>query len=67
MIRKECGSWTNEAREFAEDVMSTLQPVFDTYKDKFNFEEIFYIVSTTMDEIIINELLGLTINKNKEG
>ncbi len=66
MIRSENGGWTQEAIEFSEDVTRTLKLIFNKYKDKFNFEEIFYIVVTAIERRILREAIDLKRNKQED-
>ena len=58
-IRDEKYNWTQEARDFSYIIKEVLTPLFDEYKQVFTFEEIYYLICRTADDIIIDEALGL--------
>lgn len=57
-IRDENYEWRKEAKDLSRVISDTLKPVFDEYKDKFTFEELYYLVCTEFHEIILLEILG---------
>lgn len=67
-IRNENGKRTKEAIDFSEAVRKVLEPIFDKYKNEFTFEEMYYLICTEFNEIILDEILHLRcpINHIKE-
>jgi len=58
-IRDKNYNWEQEALDFSQVVGQVLKPIFNEYKDKFTFEEMYYLVCTEFHEIILDECLGL--------
>lgn len=58
-IRDEKYNWKQEAIDLSDIIKEVLQPIFDEYKNVFTFEELYYLVCRTFDDIIIDESIGL--------
>lgn len=58
-IRNQNYIWTENAKELAEEVRESLMPIFDKYKNQFTFEEMYYLVCTEFNDLIIDEVLCL--------
>lgn len=58
-IRNQNYIWTEDAKEFAEEVRKSLKPIFDKYKNQFTFEEMYYLICTEFNDLIIDEVLCL--------
>ena len=56
-IRDNNYNWTNEAELCSKEIQKALKPVLEKYKDKFSLEELFYMVSTEFNEMIMIEIL----------
>lgn len=64
MIRKESNlSWTLEADNARRDTQSFLKPLFDDLRRReFSLDEIYYIVSCALHEMILQYVIN---NRNK--
>lgn len=56
-IRDENNEWSKEAKDLSLIIGDTLKPIFNEYKDKFTFEELYYLVCTKFHEIILLDIL----------
>lgn len=66
-IRDKNYNWTQEAIDLSCTIKEALTPIFDEYKQNFTFEELYYLVCHTFDDIIIDESLGSKFpNYNEE-
>lgn len=66
MIRNENGNWTPEALACSKDAKDILKPLYNEYKNWLSDEEIYYIVSNEMMEIIIFERFDEAAKKVEE-
>ena len=58
-IRNKDMPWRAESIEFSDKIMELIEPIFNTYSEKFTDEEIFYLITRTVDDIIIDKALEL--------
>ena len=56
-IRDENNNWNKEAKDFSQVVDNALKPILNNYKNRFTFEEMYYLVCTEFHEIILDEIL----------
>ena len=58
-IRKRDMNWRAESIEFSNTIRRLIEPVFNAYSEKFTDEEMFYLITHTVDDIIIDKALDL--------
>lgn len=58
-IRNKDMNWRAESIEFSDKIRELIEPIFNTYSEKFTDEEMFYLITHTVDDIIIDKVLGL--------
>lgn len=56
-VRDENYSWKEESYECTEKINEALEPIFDKYKDIFSFEDLYYLICTEVNNIIIHKVL----------
>ena len=57
-IRDRDMNWRAESIEFSDTIRRLIEPVFNAYSEKFTDEEKFYLITHTVDDIIIDKALG---------
>ena len=55
-IRDENHCWKNEAQECIREVNKLLSPIFEKYSDKFSYEDLYYLICTEVNSIIMREV-----------
>ena len=58
-------NWKSDSREFSDTIRRLIEPVFDAYSKTFTYEEMFYLITHTADNIIIDRTLSLKYNGYK--
>ena len=58
-IRNKDMHWRAESIEFSDKIRELIEPIFNTYSEKFTDEEIFYLITRTVDDIIIDKALDI--------
>ena len=58
-IRDENMNWKSNSCEFSDTIRRLIEPVFDAYSKTFTYEEMFYLITHTADDIIIDRALSL--------
>ena len=56
---------TPEADALTKELEDVINPIFDKYKDKYSFEDMFYLVSDVVHRKIIQEVMHRRANVNK--
>lgn len=72
-IRDEKYNWKNEAEECSKEIKKCLEYIFEKYGDKFTLEDLYYLVCTEANEVIMFEIFKKkeemyktkTLDKNK--
>lgn len=65
MIRDKNYTWTKEGNDALNQARETLTPLFDSLKDKFSHEEIYYAVNCALHEMILKDALDHRYGKVK--
>ena len=63
-IRNDRNRLTVEAIKFAIDIRKNLKPIFDKYKEQFSYEDMYYLVCTQFNDLILDEILDLNTDTN---
>ena len=63
-IRNDRNRLTVEAIKFAIDIRKNLKPIFDKYKEQFSYEDMYYLVCTQFNDLILDEILYLNTDTN---
>ena len=58
-IRDKDMNWKSDSCDFSDTIRRLIEPVFDAYSEKFTYEEMFYLITRTADDIIIDKTLSL--------
>jgi hypothetical protein len=64
-IRDKNMNWKPKSCEFSDIIRRLIEPVFDAYSKTFTYEEMFYLITHTADDIIIDKALNLKYNSSK--
>jgi hypothetical protein len=64
-IRDKNMNWKSNSCEFSDTIRRLIEPVFDAYSKTFTYEEMFYLITHTADDIIIDRELNLKYNSSK--
>ena len=64
-IRDKNMNWKTDSCEFSDTVRRLIEPVFNAYNEKFTYEERFYLITRTVDDIIIDKALSLKYDDYK--
>ena len=66
-IRNDRNRLTVEAIKFIIDIRKILKPVFDKYKEQFSYEDMYYLVCTQFNDLILDEMLDLNTDIKLRG
>lgn len=55
-IRDENYNWKNESEECSKEIRKMLEHIFEKYGDKFSLEDLYYLVCTEANEVILFEV-----------
>lgn len=64
-IRDKNMNWKTDSCEFSDTIRRLIEPVFDAYSKTFTYEEMFYLITHTADDIIIDRALNIKYNNYK--
>lgn len=64
-IRDKNMNWKSDSCEFSDTIRRLIEPIFDAYSETFTYEEMFYLITHTADDIIIDKALSLKYNGYK--
>ena len=64
-IRDKNMNWKSDSCEFSGIIRRLIEPVFDAYSKTFTYEEMFYLITHTADDIIIDRELSLKYDDHK--
>lgn len=56
-IRDENYNWREESEECTREIRKVLEPIFKKYGDEFSFEDLYYLICTEVNSIIMREVL----------
>lgn len=56
-IRDENYNWREESEECTREIRKVLEPIFKKYDDEFSFEDLYYLICTEVNSIIMREIL----------
>lgn len=62
-IRDENYNWKKETEECTRDIRNVLEHIFKNYEDKFSYEDLYYLICTEANSIIMREVLKKRIPK----
>ena len=64
-IRDKNMNWKTDSCEFSDTIRRLIEPIFNAYSEKFTYEEMFYLITHTVDDIIIDKALSVKYNGYK--
>lgn len=65
-IRDEDYNWKYESDECTREIRKIIEPIFEKYKDKFSFEDLYYLICTETNSVIIRKVMAARMMTNKK-
>ena len=64
-VRNEKYNWTDDALNCSKQIKKALQPILEKYRNEFSYEDLFYLVCTEFNKMIMLEILDRKVEKNR--
>lgn len=64
-IRDEKYNWTDDATGCSKEIKEALLPILEKYKNEFSYEDLFYLVCTEFNTMIMLDVLELKSKMNR--